>query len=135
MPATVLQVATGIKNRLATITGLRTFNYQPEQLNPPVGFPALSGVEYHRAFQGGDVTMNWNVHVVVGRWTDSRAHALLDEYLSYDGAKSIRAALEGDKTLGGVCETLVLSSGADVTSISENGSEFLEITFSLTVHG
>jgi hypothetical protein len=79
--------------------------------------------------------MNWDVHVVVGRYTDSRAHQLLDDFLSYDGVKSVRLALEGDKTLGGVCETLVLSSGADVTSISENGSEFLEITFSLTVHG
>jgi hypothetical protein len=135
MPATVSQVATGIKNRLATISGLRTFNYQPEQLNPPVAFPALTGVEYHRAFRGGDVLMNWDVHVVVGRYTDSRAHQLLDDFLSYDGVKSVRLALEGDKTLGGVCETLVLSSGADVTSISENGSEFLEITFSLTVHG
>jgi hypothetical protein len=135
MPATINQVATGIKNRLATISGLRTFNYQPEQLNPPVAFPALTSVEYHRAFKGGDVLMNWNVHVVVGRYTDSRAYALLDEYLSYDGAKSIRAVLEGDKTLGGVCETLVLSSGADVTSISESGAEFLEITLSLTVHG
>lgn len=135
MPATVSQVAEGIRVRLATITGLRTFNYQPEQLNPPVAFPSLSQVQYHQAFRGGDVVMNWNVHVVVGRWSDSRAHKLLDDFLSYDGSKSVRAALEGDKTLGGVCETLVLSSGADVTSISEGGSEFLEITMNLVVHG
>lgn len=134
MPATVSQVAEGIRVRLATIAGLRTFNYQPEQLNPPVAFPAISQVQYHQAFRGGDVEMNWNVHVVVGRWTDSRAHLLLDDFLSYDGVKSIRAAIEGDKTLGGICETLVLTSGADVSSISENGSEFLEITMALKVY-
>ena len=57
MPATVSQVADGIKVRLATVSGLRTFSYQPEQLNPPVAFPVLESVEYHRAFGGGDVQM------------------------------------------------------------------------------
>lgn len=134
MPATVTQVANALKTQLQTISGLRVFSYQPEQLNPPVAFPVLSQVDYHRAFKGGNVIMLWQVHVTVGRYTDSRAHALLDDFLSYDGAKSIRAALEADKTLGGLVQSLVLTSGADITTISENGAEFLEIQTSLTVH-
>lgn len=78
--------------------------------------------------------MTWNIHVVVARWTDRTAFESLDSYLSFDGAKSIRACLEGDKTLGGVCQTLVVSSGADITSLSEGGSEFLEIQTTVTVH-
>ena len=134
MPATVSQVADGLKTRLATISGLRSTSYQPEQMNPPFAYPELTSVEYHRAFGGGDVVMSWQIHAVVGRWTDRTAHTLLDDYLSYDGAKSIRACLEADKTLSGVCQTLVLSSGADVSSLSEGGAEFLEIQFTLTVH-
>jgi len=135
MPATVTQVATGIKNRLATISGLRAFPYQPDQMNtPPFAYPELNQVDYHKAFAGGDVVMMWTVHVVVGRYTDRTAFAALDDFLSYDGAKSIRAALEGDKTLGGVCQTLVLTSGADVTSLGEGGAEFLEVQMTLTVH-
>lgn len=135
MPATVTQVSTGIKNRLATISGLRAFSYQPDQMNtPPFAYPELNQVDYHRAFQGGNVTMNWTIHVIVGRWTDRTAFAALDQYLSYDGAKSIRACLEADKTLGGVCQTLVLTSGADVTSVGEGGAEFLEVQMTLTVH-
>jgi hypothetical protein len=135
MPATVTQVANGIKTRLATVSGLRAFAYQPDQLNtPPFAYPELTQVEYHRAFQGGDVVMSWLIHVVVGRYVDRTAHALLDDYLSYSGSKSIRACLEGDRTLGGVVQDLVLTSGADITSISENGAEFLEIQMSLTVH-
>ena len=135
MPATVTQVAEGLKNRLATISGLRTFAYQPDQQNtPPFAYPELNQVDYHRAFHGGDVVMNWTIHVVVGRYTDRTAFTALDDYLSYDGAKSVRACLEGDKTLGGVCQTLVLTSGADVTSLSEGGAEFLEIQMTLTVH-
>ena len=135
MPATVSQVATGLAARLATITGLRTYTYQPEQLNPPIAFPVLNSVDYHRAFGGGDVTMNWTISVVVGRYLDRTAHALLDDFLSYSGSKSIRAAIEGDQTLGGVAQTLVVTSGADISSLSSADAEFLQIQFQVTVHG
>ena len=134
MAATVSQVATGLAARLATITGLRTYTYQPEQLNPPFGYPQINRVEYHRAFGGGDVVMDWTVHIVVGRWTDRTAHSLLDDFLSYSGAKSVRAAIEADLTLGGVCDTLIVRSGADITSLDAGGAEFLQIQFQLEVH-
>ena len=135
MPATVSQVATGLANNLATISGLRTSAFQPEQLNPPFAFPTLNRIEYHRAFQGGDVVMDWTVNVIVGRYVDRNAFATLDGFLSYSGATSIRAAIEADKTLGGVCQTLVLPSGANITSLSSADAEFLQIQFQVTVHG
>lgn len=134
MPATVSQVAEGIKTRLSTINGLRTFSFQPEQLNPPIAFPSLSSIIYHKAFGGGNVQMVFIIRVVVGRYLDRTAHALLDDFLSFSGAKSIRAALEGDTTLGGVASTLVVSSSADVSSLSQDGAEFLEIQTTITVH-
>ena len=135
MPATVSQVATGLATRLATISGLRTSAYQPEQLNPPFAFPTLNRIEYHRAFAGGDVVMDWTVNVIVGRYVDRNSFAILDDFLSYSGAKSVRAAIEGDKTLGGVCQTLVLPSGANIMSLSSADAEFLQIQFQVTVHG
>ena len=135
MPATVSQVATGLATRLATISGLRTSAYQPEQLNPPFAFPTLNRIEYHRAFAGGDVVMDWTVNVIVGRYVDRNSFTILDDFLSYSGAKSVRAAIEGDKTLGGVCQTLVLPSGANIMSLSSADAEFLQIQFQVTVHG
>ena len=135
MPATVSQVASGLATRLATISGLRTSAYQPEQLNPPFAFPTLNSINYHRAFAGGDVVMDWTVNVIVGRYVDRNAFALLDDFLSFSGAKSVRAAIEADKTLGGVCQTLVLPSGANITSLSSADAEFLQIQFQVTVHG
>lgn len=134
MPATVSQVATGLANRLATISGLRVTNYQPEQLNPPFAYPQINRLEYHRAFGGGDVVMDWTINVVTGRWTDRTAHALLDDFLSYSGAKSVRAVIEGDTTLGGVCQTLIVRSGADITSLDAGGAEFLQIQLQVEVH-
>jgi len=135
MPATVSQVATGLQARLATISGLRTFNYQPEQENPPFAYPQINSIDYHRAYGGGDVVMNWTVYVVVGRYLDRTAHAALDDYLSYSGSKSVRAAIEGDPTLGGVCSTLIVRSGADITSLDAGGAQFLVIQMQVEVHG
>ena len=134
MPATVSQVATGLATRLGTITGLRTYAYQPEQLNPPFAFPTITQVNYHRAFAGGDVVMDWVISVVVGRYTDRTAHAALDAYLSYDGASSIRAAIEADRTLGGVCQTLILSQGASINALTQGDADYLQITLECQVH-
>jgi hypothetical protein len=135
MPATVTQVATGLATNLATITGLRTSAYQPEQLNTPLAFPTLNTVTYHKAMGGGDVTMDWTITVLVGRYTDRTAFATLDGYLSYSGATSVRAAIESDRTLGGVCQTLVVSSAADISSVNAADAEFLQIQFTVQVHG
>lgn len=134
MPATVSQVSEGIRVRLATITGLRTFSYQPEQLNPPTAFPVLDSVEYHGAMGGGNVRMRFTVIVIVGRYLDRVAHSNLDGYLSYSGATSLRAAIEGDRTLGGVAQTLVMESGLSVSSLSVAEAEFLQVSFNLLVH-
>lgn len=134
MPATVSQVSDGIKTALATVSGLRTHAYQPEQLNPPFAYPELTQVTYHRSMGLGDVEMQWTINVVVGRYTDRTANDLLDQYLSPTGAKSIRAALESDKTLGGVVQTLILSSAADVTALNEADANFLQVQYQLTVH-
>jgi hypothetical protein len=134
MPATVSQVADGLKARLATVTGLRTFSYQPEQLNPPVAFPILESVEFHGAMKGGNVRMRWTVMVIVGRYLDRVAHSNLDGYLSYSGATSLRAAIEGDRTLGGVAQTLIMDSGLSVGSLTVAEADFLQVSFSVLVH-
>ena len=134
MPATVSQVADGLKARLATISGLRTYSYQPEQLNPPVGFCMVDTVRYHGAFGGGNVEMDWTVAIIVGRYLDRVAHAQLDGYLSYSGATSLRAAIEGDKTLGGVAQTLIVPSGTQVTSVTVADADFLQVSCTVTVY-
>lgn len=135
MAATASQVVLGLKNRLATITGLRTFSYQPSQINPPVAFPVINQVNYHRAMGGGLVVFDCVVYVITGRYTDDRANADIDDYLAFSGAKSIRAALEGDETLGGVAQSLTVASSTDITSVSQGDAEFLQIATQVTVNG
>lgn len=134
MPATISSTAEGLRLALATIPGLRTFSYQPEQINPPVAYVRLERVEYHRAMSGGDVVQQWQISIIVGRWTDRRAHESLDAFLSYSGVSSVRAALEADRTLGGRVGTLLLAAGANITSLTVADADFLQVQFSATVH-
>lgn len=135
MAATPSQVLAGLKARLATITGLRTFQFQPSQLNPPVAYPVINSINYHRAMRGGLVVYDCVVYVIVGRYTDDRANADLDGYLAFSGAKSIRAALEGDETLGGVAQSLTVNGSTDISAIQQSDAEFLQIATQVTVNG
>lgn len=137
MSLSVAAIASGLQARLATITGLRAYSYQPEQLNPPFAYPILNGATYHRTMgMGNAVTqLDWTVSVIVGRYVDRTAIVALDGYLSPTGATSIRAALEGDLTLGGACADLIVGSSANISALEQDDAEFLQITFQLTVYG
>ena len=135
MPATPSQVVTGLKNRLATITGLRAFSYQPSSLNPPVGFPVINRIEYHGAMQGGLVIYDCTVYVIVGRYTDDRAFDTADDFLAFSGAKSIRAVLEGDQTLGSVAQSLTVESAANISAVNVADQDFLQVALQVTVNG
>ncbi len=135
--ASVAAIADGLKVRLATISGVRAYSYQPEQLNPPFAYPILNGVSYHQTMgMGSAVTQfDWSVYVVVGRWVDRVAMTNLDDFLSPTGAKSIRAALEADRTLGGACSDLVVSTSANISALEQDDAEYLQVSFSLTIYG
>lgn len=134
--ASVSLIADGLKARLATISGLRAYSYQPEQLNPPFAYPVLNGVTYHQTMGMGQAVtqFDWSVYVVVGRWVDRVAVVNLDNFLSPTGASSIRAALESDLTLGGACADLIVQSSANITALEQDDAEYLQISFSLTIY-
>lgn len=136
MAATVSQVAAGLKTRLATITGVSATASKPAAFNnPPLAYPVLLGVTYHGAFGGGDFISHWTIVVLTGRWDDERAYETLDGFLSYSGATSVRAAIEGDRTLGGIVQTLITPTGASITPQSQGDAEFMQVQFDCTVHG
>lgn len=134
--SSVSDIADGLKARLATISGLRTYSYQPEQLNPPFAYPVLNGVTYHQTMgMGNAVTQyDWSVYVVVGRWVDRVAITNLDGFISPTGATSIRAALEGDLTLGGACQDLIVASSANISALEQDDAEFLQVSYSVTIY-
>jgi hypothetical protein len=136
MSATIPEVYSALATRLDTISGLTVYDYQPDQvLATPMAFPSLTNIEYHRAMGGGLQVYTFIISVIVGRMDDKTSQVALHNYASFSGASSIRATLESDKTLGGVVETLVVQSSANVGSMSNGDNQFLTIDISLTVYG
>jgi len=74
----------------------------PDNPNPPIAVVMPSSVSYDDTFHRGMQTYVFNVLVIVGRVDERTAQSNLDGYVSSTGSSSIKLAIEGDKTLGGV---------------------------------
>lgn len=120
--------------RLATIPGLRVADHLPEQINPPMAVIQLQSVTYHRAMRGGLSEWEFTISLVAGRMGDRPAQRQLDSWMSWDGSQSVRAAIEGDTTLGGACSTLKVADMIAVRPLSLGDAAYLTCEFNVIVH-
>lgn len=134
MPATITQVIDGLVTRLRTIDGLRAYDRPADITAPPAAFVLLETVDYQNAFALGDPRLTFTVTVVVARTSDRAAYDRLSDFLAPTGAKSIRAAIEADRSLGGVCQTLIVQTAENVRMISQGDADYLAADVSLLVH-
>jgi hypothetical protein len=131
---TLTQIKEGLQVRLATIPGLRSYAYQPDNLNAPFAWPMLDTITYNGAMRGGLITSTFTVSVVVGRSAERSAQAALDGFLSYEGATSVRAALEADRSLGGVVQNLLVESASNISTMDGNDATYLMVDFRVVVY-
>lgn len=134
MAATVVQVLDGLVTRLRTIDGLRAYDRPADITAPPTAFVLLESVDYQNAFALGDPRMTLTVTAVVARTSDRAAYERLSEFLAPTGVRSIRAAIEADRTLGGVCQTLLVQRADNIRMISQGDADYLAADISLLVH-
>jgi hypothetical protein len=99
--AEISELRAGIKTNLATITGLRVSDFQPDNINPPVAIVFPISVNYDETFARGMQTYTFSVQVIVGRVSERTGQNSIDAYISSTGTKSIKLAIESNKTLGG----------------------------------
>jgi hypothetical protein len=99
--ASVSELRAGIKTNLATISGLRVSDFQPDNINPPVAIVFPVALNYDETFHRGMQTYTFAVQVIVGRQSERSGQNSIDAYCSSTGANSIKLAIESDKTLAG----------------------------------
>lgn len=120
MAATIEEIMTGLETRLATITGLRTTDYAPDNPQVPAAFPLVPAFTYRETMGRGTYTLPFRIAVLVSGQLDRIGQHKLAGYVNQTGDASIRAALEADKTLGGIVNDLVVDS-FDPTGLDEVG--------------
>lgn len=131
----VASVMTGLGSRLSTITGLRVFSYAPDTLSPPAAVVALpESIEFDSTMARGADRMSIPMHLLVGRVSDRSSTTELAAYLSGTGTKSIKAAIEGDRTLSGSCDSARVTEAATLI-MQVSGNDYLAATFTIDVIG
>lgn len=131
---TVTQIRAALATNLATVSGLRTSALIPDAPQPPIAVVIPDNITYDTAFGRGLDTYEYTVTVIVGRQSDRTAQGSLDGYCNPTGAQSIKTAIESDKTLGGVAQTLRVTNMKTYGSMTIADTVYLIADFSVTVY-
>lgn len=133
MAGSLYDIKKGLADRLATVPGLRVAAQIPEQINPPTAVISRATVNYHRDMAGGTTEWSMQVQLVAGRMADKQAQRTIDGWLSWDGTKSVRRAIEADGSLGGVAIDTAVTSADALTTFQIGDSEYIGVTLNVTV--
>lgn len=129
----VTNVRAGLKTRLATITGLRVWDSIPDQVTPPGAVVGQLDFTFDIDNARGLDIANVDIYVIVQRFDARSGQNQLDDYLG-SGNKSIKTAIEADRTLGGAVNTLRVTR-AEAGTYLQGDVTFLSYRFSLTIWG
>ena len=122
----------GLVTRLQTISGLRVYGQPPESINElPAVVLLTPDLEYGATFSGNTLRHQLRALLLLGHPASStEGWDELDNYLSPTGTKSIRAAVEGDRTLNGKVDDAVVSGARRLGQLqfqhaTYHGAEFV----------
>ncbi len=128
------QVRDGLKTRLQTITGLRAYDLIPDTVVPPCAVVGQLDFTFDIDNARGLDQAQVDVLVIVQRFSERAGQDKLDSYLAGSGSTSIKAAIEGDRTLGGTVNTLRVT-GAEAGTYDSQGVTFLSYRYRITIWG
>lgn len=129
-------VRDGMKARLATISGLRSYDTIPDSMSPPcavVGMPTL--IEFDKVYARACDRATFPVRLLVGKASDRAAQDRLDGYLAGSGALSVKAAFEADASLSGAVQTSRVLNVSGLGVYDVMGVPYLGADFTVEVYG
>lgn len=140
MAASLTSVRTGIAANLAALGKSQGIQVSAYVLSNPtlptiwVRPDAAELITYHQAMQNGLEHWHLVVEAFVGTGTDIGAQVKLDGLVASTGASSVKAAIESDKTLGGVAQSLMVGDAHGYAEYARpDGSTVLGAKWQITV--
>lgn len=132
--ATIAAIRDGLKNRLATIgSPFQAYDTIPLSVNAPCAVVQFNSIQFDETMGRGSDKLFFNILVFV-EWTDPDASQNdLDSYLNLSGSTSIKAAVEGDSSLGGIVSYAVVTAAHDYGVIAVNTIDYLTVVFDVEV--
>ena len=127
-------VRDALKNNLQTITNMRVYDTIPDIVTPPCAVVGQLDFTFDIDNQRGLDQASVDVFVIVQRISERSGQDKLDNFLAGSGTGSIKTAIESDRTLGGLVDTLRVISAESGTYTSGEQS-FLSYRYNLTIWG
>lgn len=124
-------IRTGLASAMGTIPGLRTSATVPDAPRPPVAVVMPDRVVYDLNARRGADTFYFTIILMVGRADDRAAQNNLDAYIV--GDNTIKGAIEADRTLGGVVNTLRVTEMNNYSSMTVGDTVYLGAEFTVEV--
>jgi len=125
------QLRQGIADRLATIPGLRVSATFLDAPRPPVAMVLPDRVDYDLNANRGADTFTFQISLLVGRADERSAQDKMDTYVV--GANSVKAAVEADRTLGGIANTCRVTEMRNYAQVSVGEVVYLGLEFEVEV--
>ena len=119
----------------SNISGLNGYSYGASMMNIPAFFVADVELDYGSAMAAPMETATFNCRMLVSKTDDSGGQDRLDDFLASDGERSIKAALEADRTLDGICFEAFVASAEGPKVYTHNGVDYLGCQFRVQVTG
>jgi len=127
-------VRDAIKTNLQTITNMRVYDQIPDVIVPPCAVVGQLDFTFDIDNQRGLDQASVDVYVIVQRISERSGQDKLDVYLAGSGTGSVKTALESDRTLGGLVDTLRVIS-AESGTYQTGDQTFLSYRYNLTIWG
>ena len=131
---TVTGMRTALASNLGTISGIRTYADIPDNPMMPAAVVQLRDVVYNLAMQRGLTEYNFVVTVVFGRVATSQAQRSMDQLIDDGGGRSVKSAIESDKTLNGNAFDTRVTEMTNITSITIGDITYLSADFAVIVY-
>lgn len=129
---TISAMRTALAANLATISGIRTYADIPDNPMMPAAVVQLQSVSYDQSFQRGLTEYQYVITAIFGRISTVESQRNLDALIS-TGDRSLKAAVESDRTLDGEAFDVRVSEMTNLTSVTIGDITYLSADFAVTV--
>ncbi len=131
----ITAIREGLETNIETISGFRAYSEIPENPQTPCAVVTLSNIDYDQSFQKGLTLFTFTVTVIVSRFSVVQAQQNLNDYANNSGDKSLKTAIESDKTLSGSAVDVRVLSMNSISALDLNdGNNYLGMDFSVTAY-
>lgn len=131
--ASIAELRNEIAQNLATIAGLRTSEFIPDNPNPPIAIVQFDRAQYHLDMGNGMTEYSFVVQLIVGRVDERTAQRNLDAYCSSTGSSSVLLAVESNRTLDGKAFDCVVTEMSSYGPVLVNDTTYLGAEFQIRV--